>query len=223
MVLSPEGALVAQAAMFEEELLVCDLDLEEAFTAHLHDPRRRQNTTAADVRLVALSEVPFLAAKPPLQPRLAPLPEGEAEVYAALVTGTRDYVRKTGFRKVIVALSGGIDSSLVAAVAVDAIGRENVVGVSMPSRYSSEGSIKDAQEFSQRQGIKLMIIPIEPAHSAYLEMLEPVFAGTEPGASEENIQARIRGNIVMALSNKFGWLVLTTGNKSEMATGYATL
>jgi len=223
MVLSPEGGLVAQAAMFEEELLVCDLEMEEAFAAHLHDPRRRQNTTAADVRLVALSEAPFLAAKPPLQPRLAALPEGEAEVYAALVTGTRDYARKTGFRKVIVALSGGIDSSLVAAVAVDAIGHENVIGLSMPSRYSSEGSIRDARELAATLGIELMIIPIEPAHAAYLEMLDRAFAGTESGVAEENIQSRIRGNVVMALSNKFGWLVLTTGNKSEYATGYATL
>ena len=213
MVLGPDGGLVAQAAMFEEELLVCDLTIGEAKEAKR--PRR--------VRRVALSDEPFVSDKPPVEPRVATPPEREAEVYAALVIGTRDYLRKTGFQKVVIALSGGIDSSLVAAVAVDAIGKENVVGVSMPSRYSSEGSIKDAQEFSQRQGIKLMIIPIEPAHSAYLEMLEPVFAGTEPGASEENIQARIRGNIVMALSNKFGWLVLTTGNKSEMATGYATL
>ena len=213
MVLGPDGGLVAQAAMFEEELLVCDLSIGEAKEAKR--PRR--------VRRVALSDEPFVSDKPPVEPRLATPLEREAEVYAALVTGTRDYLRKTGFHKVVIAMSGGIDSSLVAAVAVDAIGKENVVGVSMPSRYSSEGSIKDAQEFSQRQGMELMIIPIEPAHSAYLEMLEPVFAGTEPGASEENIQARIRGNIVMALSNKFGWLVLTTGNKSEMATGYATL
>ena len=213
MVLGPDGGLVAQAAMFEEELLVCDLSIGEAKEAKR--PRR--------VRRVALSDEPFVSDKPPVEPRVATPLEREAEVYAALVTGMRDYLRKTGFQKVVIALSGGIDSSLVAAVAVDAIGKENVVGVSMPSRYSSEGSIKDAQEFSQRQGMELMIIPIEPAHSAYLEMLEPVFAGTEPGASEENIQARIRGNIVMALSNKFGWLVLTTGNKSEMATGYATL
>jgi NAD+ synthase (glutamine-hydrolysing) len=231
MVLSPEGELIAQAAMFEEELLVCDLDLEEAFKTHLHDPprraavwpRRRQEGAAVDVRRVALSEAPFLADKPPLQPRLAPPLEGEAEVYAALVTGSRDYVRKTGFQKVIIALSGGIDSSLVAAVAVDAIGRENVIGLSMPSRYSSEGSIRDAQELAETLGIELMIIPIEPAHAAYLEMLDRAFAGTEPGVAEENVQSRIRGNIVMALSNKFGWLVLTTGNKSEYATGYATL
>jgi len=144
-------------------------------------------------------------------------------VYAALVTGARDYVRKTGFSNVVIALSGGIDSSIVAAIATDALGPENVRGVSMPSRYSSEGSIKDAQELAENLGIEMMIIPIEPAHAAYLEMLERPFQGREPGTAEENIQSRIRGNIIMALSNKFGWLVLTTGNKSEMATGYATL
>jgi len=213
MVLSPEGELIAQAAMFEEELLVCDLECKEA----------KRAAQGAQVRHVALSEGPFVADKPALESRLAPLLEGEAEVYAALVSGTRDYVRKTGFGKVVVALSGGIDSSLVVTVAVDAIGGENVVGVSLPSRYSSEGSMKDAQELAERLGIELMVIPIEPAHAAYLEMLERAFTGTEPGVAEENIQSRIRGNIVMALSNKFGWLALTTGNKSEFATGYATL
>jgi NAD+ synthase (glutamine-hydrolysing) len=225
MVLGPEGELLAQAAMFEEELLVCDLDLEEAFKRRLEAPRprRERSARAGEVRQVALSDAPFVAEKPPVERRVAPLLEAEAEAYAALVTGTRDYVRKTGFQKVVIALSGGIDSSLVAAIAVDAIGKENVVGVSMPSRYSSEGSIKDAQELADRLGIELMIIPIEPAHSAYLEMLARAFGGTEPGVAEENVQSRIRGNVVMALSNKFGWLVLATGNKSEMATGYATL
>lgn len=225
MVLGPEGELVARAAMFEEELLVCDLNLEEAFKTHLHDPRRRreQAAGAAEVRQVALSDDPFVSAKPPVERRVAAALEAEAEVYGALVTGTHDYVRKTGFEKVVIALSGGIDSSLVAAIAMDAIGRENVVGVSMPSRYSSEGSINDAQELAERLGIELMIIPIEPAHSAYLGMLEGAFARTEAGVAEENVQSRIRGNIIMALSNKFGWLVLATGNKSEMATGYATL
>jgi len=213
MVLGPAGELLAQAAMFEEELLVCDLKLEEA----------KEGEQGRQVRQVALSDGPFTAEKPVVERRVAPPLEAEAEVYAALVTGTRDYVRKTGFEKVVIALSGGIDSSLVAAIAVDAIGKENVVGVSMPSRYSSEGSIEDAQELAERLGIELTIIAIEPAHSAYLEMLERAFAGTESGVAEENVQSRIRGNIVMALSNKFGWLVLATGNKSEMATGYATL
>ncbi len=235
VVLDAAGEVVARAAMFEEELLVRDLEVEQVLRMHLHDPRRRQERASyvagREVHRIALSEEPFVADKPRVEPRLvAPLPD-EAEVYAALVTGTRDYVRKTGFSRVVIALSGGIDSSLVAGIAVDALGRENVVGVSMPSRYSSEGSIRDAQVLAENLGIELMIIPIEPAHAAYLEMLDRPFgqtaarlgAGTEPGVAEENLQSRVRGNVVMALSNKFGWLVLTTGNKSEMATGYATL
>jgi NAD+ synthase (glutamine-hydrolysing) len=148
----------------------------------------------------------------------------EAEIYAALVTGTRDYVHKNGFETVLVGVSGGIDSSLVATIAADALGPEHVVAVSNPSRYSSEGSIADARALTDNLGVRLMIIPIEEAPSAYLGILDQAFDGTEPGTAEENIQSRIRGNIWMALSNKFGWQpVLTCGNKSEMATGYATL
>ena len=139
------------------------------------------------------------------------------------MTGTRDYVRKVGYENVAVGLSGGVDSTLVAAIAVDALGAEHVKGVAMPSRYSSEGSLADAERVAESLGIELQIIPIEPAHAAYLEMLERPFQGTEPGTAEENVQARIRGNLLMALSNKFRWLVLTTGNKSEYATGYCTL
>jgi len=123
----------------------------------------------------------------------------------------------------LLGLSGGLDSSIVATIAVDALGPENVIGVSMPSRYSSEGSRSDAQELAANLGIRLLTIPIEEAFSAYLNMLSEEFAGTEPGVAEENLQARVRGNILMGLSNKFGWLVLPTGNKSEMATGYSTL
>lgn len=145
------------------------------------------------------------------------------DVYSALVTGTRDYVRKTGFAKVAIAISGGIDSALVATIAVDALGAENVVGVTMPSRYSSEGSVSDSETLAANVGIPLWNIPIEPAHDAFDAMLATEFAGTEPNTAEENVQARIRGNVMMTIANKFGWLVLTTGNKSEMATGYATL
>jgi NAD+ synthase (glutamine-hydrolysing) len=137
--------------------------------------------------------------------------------------GTADYLKKTGFGKVAIAVSGGIDSALVTAIAVDAIGAENVVGVALPSRYSSEGSVVDAEELCSRLGVELWRIPIEPGHGAFEEMLREAFDGTEPGLSEENMQARIRGNLMMSIANKFGWLVLTTGNKSEMAIGYATL
>jgi NAD+ synthase (glutamine-hydrolysing) len=146
-----------------------------------------------------------------------------AEVYQALVLGTRDYVRKNGFRKVLIGLSGGIDSALVATIAVDALGSDNVVGVSMPSRFSSQGSMTDAQLLAKNLNMQLLTIPIEKTFQAYLDTLSTAFTGTKPDITEENIQARIRGNLLMALSNKFGWLVLNTGNKSETATGYTTL
>jgi NAD+ synthase (glutamine-hydrolysing) len=155
--------------------------------------------------------------------RIEPELEQVEEVYRALVLGTGDYVRKTGFRDVAIALSGGIDSALVAAVAVDALGAEHVHGVLMPSRYSSDHSITDAEQLAKNLGIETHTVPIEPAHAAFESMLDDFFIGTKPGAAEENMQARIRGNVMMTISNKFNWMVLTTGNKSEMATGYATL
>ena len=196
--------------MFDEDLLVHDIEVPEVVPAAGHT-------------FVSGSTV---AETPPVEPRVESPPPYEAEVYQALVTGTRDYLGKTGFSKVLVALSGGIDSSLVAVVAVDALGAENVIGIGMPSRYSSEGSIKDAQDLADNLGVRFLVVPIEPAHAAYLSMLERPFAdlnGGAEGTAEENIQSRIRGNLIMALSNKFGWIVLTTGNKSEFATGYATL
>ncbi|MEX1196135.1 MAG: NAD+ synthase [Dehalococcoidia bacterium] len=210
LVLDPTGALAARSTLFDEDLLVHDIEVETAPPAAHH---------------IFVSAAPDRA-RPRIETRIEPAPSYEEEVYRALVSGTRDYLAKTGFEKALVALSGGIDSSIVAAVAVDAIGAENVVGVGMPSRYSSEGSIKDAQDLADNLGVRFIIVPIEPAHAAYLEMLERPFReldGGGAGTAEENIQSRIRGNVIMALSNKFGWLVLTTGNKSEFATGYATL
>jgi NAD+ synthase (glutamine-hydrolysing) len=155
----------------------------------------------------------------PVAERLGP----EAEVYEALVTGTRDYVQKNGFGDVVIGLSGGIDSSLVALVAVDALGAGHVHGVAMPSRYSSAGSRTDAEALAANLGIDFRTIAIEPAHASFTDMMAPSFAGTEEGLTEENLQSRIRGVILMALSNKNGWMVLTTGNKSEAAVGYSTL
>jgi NAD+ synthase (glutamine-hydrolysing) len=225
MVVSPWGEVLAQAAAFEEELLICDLDVEETLQARLHQPRRRRQRLAsgASVATVHVSDEPLAEKKPPVERRCAPSMGDDAEVYSALVLGTRDYLLKNGFRKAVIGLSGGIDSSLVAAIAVDALGGENVVGVAMPSRFSSEGSMGDAREVADNLGIQLMTIPIEEPFSAFLDLLSEPFAGTEFGVAEENIQSRIRGLMIMALSNKFGWLVLATGNKSEMATGYATL
>jgi NAD+ synthase (glutamine-hydrolysing) len=151
-----------------------------------------------------------------------PLPRLE-EIYRALTLGTRDYVRKNGFERVVIGLSGGVDSSLVACIAADALGPENVTGVAMPSRYSADFSETDAARLAKNLGIDFLVIPIERAFQAYLDTLVEVFADEEPDVTEENLQARTRGTLLMALSNKFGWLVLTTGNKSEMSVGYATL
>ncbi len=222
------GRLLARGKQFDEELVVVDLDIEAVFRSRLRDSRLRKETPLLSHKewntpRKEVSQSSSAGSKPPLPQGLAETRDGPGEVYQALVLGTRDYVQKNGFQKVVVGLSGGVDSSLVAAIAVDALGPGNVVGVSMPSRYSSAGSMSDAQLLAESLGIELMTVSIEQVHQSYLDMLAGPFAGTEPNVAEENIQARIRGNLLMALSNKFGWLVLTTGNKSEMATGYATL
>ena len=233
VIFGPDGEIVAEAEQFKGQLLVADLDVESVFRSRLRDPRTRKERGAGLAHIgkpvrVAVSDYAESSDKPPLPPAESNATvdascDGTAEVYAALMLGTRDYVRKCGFGKVLVALSGGIDSTLVAAIAADALGSENVVGVAMPSRYSSEGSVLDAQSLADNLGIELWTLPIEDAFSAYLGTLAPKFAGTETGVAEENMQSRIRGNLIMAVSNKFNWLVLTTGNKSEMATGYATI
>jgi NAD+ synthase (glutamine-hydrolysing) len=219
MVFDETGHLVARAKQFAEDLLVVDLDVRPASRRRLLDPRGRSG--AAPLHEVAVSEAHLgehdVAAR--VEDTLPPV----REVYEALVLGTRDYVAKNGFTDVVIGLSGGIDSSLVAAVAVDALGFEHVYGVLMPSRFSSEGSITDANELAEQLGIRTFTVPIEDAHGAFLGMLAEPFADLPPGLAEENLQARVRGTILMTLSNKFGWLVLTTGNKSEIATGYSTL
>jgi NAD+ synthase (glutamine-hydrolysing) len=153
-----------------------------------------------------------------------PVTDNEDEaIFRALLLGTRDYVRKCGFSRVIIGLSGGIDSALVATIAVEALGKENVLGIGMPSPYSSQGSIDDSRQLAENLGIRFEIIPISPLFSEYNQSLASLFTGLQPDITEENIQSRIRGNLLMALSNKFNSLVLTTGNKSEMSTGYCTL
>ena len=222
------GDLVKRGPAFQEDLILADLDIESVLRTRLRAPRtRKENTTIlkeiGDSKTVHVSS-PAREAPPTLAVDAAVAPPGEVEeVYQALVVGTRDYLTKSGFQKVLVGLSGGIDSALTAAIAADALGHKNVVGVSMPSRYSSEGSITDSQELARALDIDLWIVPIGPAHLAFADMLEPYFRDTQPNTAEENVQARIRGNILMTISNKFGWMVLTTGNKSEMAMGYATL
>ena len=228
IVLNEKGELVARGKQFEEDLIVADLDVEAVFRTRLHDPRWRKRTLLFEEQRwqapkVIVSEEPVGAQKPPLAPRHFEVKGIPGEIYDALVLGTRDYIVKNGIKKVVIGLSGGIDSSIVAAIAVDALGAENVIGVSMPSRFSSPGSISDAELLTRNLGMRLLTIPIEKVFQAYLDVLKEPFKGVKPDVTEENIQARIRGNLLMALSNKFGWLVLTTGNKSEMATGYTTL
>ncbi|MBN1629333.1 MAG: NAD+ synthase [Thermoleophilia bacterium] len=222
MVFAPDGGLLARAPAFEEAMVVIDIDLDEAFQRRLRDPRRRKRGHAQEAPPLVVTEE-ARKNKPGLgPPELAGSLVAEEEVYRALVLGTRDYIRKNGFTKVLVGLSGGVDSSLVAAVATDALGPGNVVGVSMPSRFSSDGSRTDAVKLADALGIEMKTVPIERAHAAYEEMLA-ADAPNAPSIMMENAQARVRGNILMALSNAFGWLVLTTGNKSEISTGYCTL
>jgi NAD+ synthase (glutamine-hydrolysing) len=228
LVINEKGEVVVRGKQFEEDFVVADLDVESVFRSQLRDPRRRKETPWVREKLAKAAtidistEYPSMV-KPPLPPRQVDRLDELAEIYQALVLGTRDYVHKNGFEKVVIGLSGGVDSSLVAAIAVDALGAENVIGVSMPSRYSSPGSKSDAEALARNLGIEFKVIPIEKAFGAYLETLAESFKDTDPDVTEENIQARIRGNLLFALSNKFGWLVLACSNKSETAMGYTTL
>ncbi len=228
LIYDPTGKLMARGKEFEEDLVVADLEIDAVMRSRLRDPRARKEDPAI-LREIGTSKVVSVSEytereRPTLEEAAVSQPlEGAGEVYQALVTGTGDYVRKSGFSRVIVGLSGGIDSALTACIGADALGPENVKVLAMPSRYSSEGSLVDAKLLAQNLGVELWTIPIEQAHQAMLDMLEESFHGSEPGVAEENVQSRIRGNLLMAISNKFGWLVLTTGNKSETAMGYATL
>jgi len=227
MLFDPSGELIVRGKQFEEDLIIADLDLRLVDIARLHDPRIRAKILSPEileqVRVIHIGKESLSEEKPPLhRETISPYGKQE-EIYRALCLGTRDYVHKNGFKGVVIALSGGIDSSLVAAIAVDSLGGENVTGVFMPSRFTSRESREDVEELVRNLGIRLITIPIDDIFDAYLRALSKEFAGLEMDVTEENIQARIRGNIIMALSNKFGWLVLTTGNKSEMSVGYATL
>jgi NAD+ synthase (glutamine-hydrolysing) len=216
VVVAADGEVLARAAEFESELLVCDLMVPAPGAT---DGAPSGGGVRTLVRLAS-------GADPSghIEPRVAePLGSEEAEVYSALELGLRDYVEKNGFEHVVLALSGGIDSALVALIAVDALGPDRVTVVVMPSPNSSDETQADARTIASNLGAELVEISIEEAMRAYGHALSPAFQGAEPGLAEENIQARIRGNLVMALSNKFGWLVLTTGNKSELSVGYATL
>jgi NAD+ synthase (glutamine-hydrolysing) len=221
-----DGTVVVRSPGFAEDLLVCDVDASATRRGRLHDTRHRVAARDLETSVPTLARCrrePALAGAQAAEPRVTPFLEEDAEVYAALVTGLRDYVEKNGFDHVVLGLSGGIDSTLVAVLAVDALGAERVSAVSMPSRYSSEGTRSDARALAENLGIDFRELPIGAPMDVYDELLARAFAGRDPDITEENLQARIRGNLLMALSNKFGWLVLTTGNKSELSVGYSTL
>ena len=226
VVIDPKGRVVARAGSFVEELLVYDIDLRQP----LHRPTEnlRREAQAAEGLELEVSEVMVDAPdpdrnRPSIKKELATPLEGAAEIYAAVVLGTADYMRKQGFQKAVIGMSGGVDSALTAAIACDALGPQNVIGVRMTSRHTSQESIDDAGMTAENLDMQLMDFSIEPPHEGFEEILAPVFKGTEPGVAEENVQPRIRSTILHALSNKFGYIVLSTGNKSELATGYGTL
>ncbi len=231
IVLDQDGKVIARGKQFQEDMIVVDLNLESVTMKRLHAPRRRQEVIEIEKDVFEKIVLPLNETSPEGKPKpLIPssseaqtLMEPLEEIYTALVLGTSDYVIKNGFEGVVIGLSGGIDSALVATIAVDALGKENVRGLFMPSPYTSKESREDAYGLTGNLGIKMMEVRIDSVFQGYLSILDTDFSGLPPDATEENLQARIRGNILMAFSNKFGWLVLTTGNKSEMSVGYATL
>ncbi|HEY4896140.1 MAG TPA: NAD+ synthase [Solirubrobacteraceae bacterium] len=226
-VIDHTGATIARAPQFEEALLLCDVDLAAARAARLRDAAHRPaaRRSEREVRVLPPLEVAGeRSGRAPLESALAdPLQPVEAEVYGALKLGLHDYVRKNGFEHVVLGLSGGIDSALVACLAADALGAEGVSATIMPSPYSSPETQDDARALAGALGVDALELPIEAVMGSYEAALNDQFAGRQADLTEENLQARIRGNLLMALSNKFGWLVLTTGNKSEMSVGYTTL
>jgi NAD+ synthase (glutamine-hydrolysing) len=226
VVFGAHGEVLAHAGSFVEELLICDINVSTTGRRPIEEIRREAE--GAERLELVVSEVPLATTgsstpKPLIESSIAKPLEGAAEIYAAVVLGTRDYIRKQDFQKVLIGLSGGVDSALTAAIASDALGRENVIGVRLPSRHTSAESLEDAALVAELLGIELQDYSIEPPHRGFEEVLAPVFKGTKPGVAEENLQPRIRATILYALSNKFGYIVLSTGNKSELATGYGTL
>jgi len=225
VVFDASGKVLAHASSLVEDLLVCDVDTDRPI--HLSPEKLRYEAEGAERLELQVEELavsgPGSKPKSVIENRMAKPLEGAAEIYAAVVLGTQDYMRKQGFEKVVIGMSGGIDSALTAAIACDALGPQNVIAVRMPSRHTSAESLEDAAMVVENLGMQLMDFSIEPPHTGFEEILSPVFQGTKPGVAEENLQPRIRSTILHALSNKFGYIVLSTGNKSELATGYGTL
>ncbi|MCX8026705.1 MAG: NAD+ synthase [Thermodesulfovibrionales bacterium] len=226
MVIDPQGDIISNAGRFKEHLLICDINLDDVIAKRLKDPRYRKPRFVEQSQNVTLIETDYQR-----KDKYKAIEDTgitieiceEEEIFNALITGTRDYVLKNGFKKVCLGLSGGIDSAIVAVIAVEALGKDNVDCIFMPSIYTSKQSRDDVYQLAKNLGIHIIEIPISDIFDSYLKTLAPFFKDTNPDITEENIQSRIRGNILMAWSNKFGNLVLTTGNKSEMSVGYATL
>jgi NAD+ synthase (glutamine-hydrolysing) len=226
VVIDPAGRVIARAGSFVRELLLCDIDTAKPIHRPIEKIRREAEGAERlelQVTEVAIASDTQSQAKPPIKPTVVTPLDGPAEIYTAVVLATHDYIRKQGFQKVLIGMSGGVDSALTAVIACDALGPENVIGVRMPSRHTSKESLEDAGGVAENLGMQLLDFPIEPAHRGFEEILAGAFQGTEPGVAEENLQPRIRSTILHALSNKFGYIVLATGNKSEMAVGYGTL
>lgn len=218
LVYDQKGELLAQGYQFQEDFVVLDIDkrkLRSHYSNELCSPKQPE--------IICIESPVTQVTVPPISPTYRSLLVHLEEIYQALLLGIRDYTRKNGFEKVIIGLSGGIDSALTTTLTVDALGRENVNTIFMPSQYSADESAQDSHQLAKNLGVNLLEIPIKGIFDNYLTQLAPHFEGCRSNIAEENIQARIRGNLLMALSNKFGWLVLTTGNKSEMSVGYATL
>ncbi|MBI2123023.1 MAG: NAD+ synthase [Armatimonadetes bacterium] len=224
MMFDHTGALLARGKQFEEDFIVCDVDPEAVRRHRMFSPVPPVEGEDGEIEsfTIHVSDEPS-SQKSPVEARITPAFEPTEEVYKAVVLGTRDYVRKNRFRDVVVGLSGGIDSAMVATIAADALGSEHVHTAFLPARYTSDESRRYASEVSKNLRVRMHDLGIDNVFQAFLDALTPATAGRPPDVTEENIQARIRGTLLMALSNKFGWLVLTTGNKSEMSVGYATL
>jgi NAD+ synthase (glutamine-hydrolysing) len=226
LIIDPTGNVIARAGSFVRELILTDIDTTKPFHRPLESIRHESEGAERlelQVTEIAIAGDTESEPKPPIGLMVVPPLDGAPEIYAAVVLATHDYIRKQGFQKVLVGMSGGVDSALTAAIACDALGPENVIGVRMPSRHTSNESLEDAGAVAENLGMQLLDFPIEPAHKGFEEILAGAFKGTKPGVAEENLQPRIRSTILHALSNKFGYIVLATGNKSELATGYGTL
>ncbi len=229
LILDQDGNVIIRGKQFEEDLIIADLNFEGIMMKRLHAPGRRQevmNLEKGTVEKITVSrkKLSHTEKRLPVRPKSGYRTfDTMEEVYTALILGTSDYVKKNGFEGVVIGLSGGIDSSLVASIAADALNAQNVNGLFMPSPYTSKGSREDAYALADNLGIRVREVPIDTIMKSYRDALTKDFSGKPSDVTEENLQARIRGNILMAFSNKFGWLVLTTGNKSEMSVGYATL